>query len=311
MEFRSLRHVSSVLLAAAWLGTPALAPAPASAAAIAEIGQAFIGLRLGDGIIAGSFVTPGPGEIALSLAAAPPTVTTATTGDGAVSHATVIDTHPGRAGAGVTAAARVTDQGTALLDLAVTLTATLRNDGARSFDALLVMLAFSAVTPTGGPVLGAALSGLGAPFTTSGQTIALAFDTTREAARAASRLGGPQASDAHACTTEAAGSPGGAIVVDTLPSAGRACGVGSANVSEDFLLLADFDPGETREFSWSIGITVEAFTIDAITAVPEPATLALLAAGLLGLGAARVGAARVGPARAGRRRCLTADTRAS
>lgn len=276
---------ASVLLAASWLAAALIAPAPVRAAAIAEIGEAFLGLGVGHGMVGGGgFVTPAPGEITLSLTAAPPSVTSATTGDGTVSHATVIDTRPGSASASVTAAARVGDQGTALLDLAVTLTATLRNDGARSFDALLVMLAFSAVAPTGGPVLATGLSGVAQPIV-AGQTIALAADTTREAARAASRLSGPQADDAHACTTEAAHSPGGGIVVMPVPPAGRACAVASPDLSEDYLLLAGFDPGETAQFSWTVGITVEAFTIASLTAVPEPTALTLLAGGLLGLAA--------------------------
>jgi hypothetical protein len=249
-------------------------------------------------VIGGAFVTPGAGEIGLSLTATPTVMTEARSGDGSVSHDAVITKRQGGASAAVTAAARTGADGTALLDLAVTLTATLSNTGARSFDSLLVMLAFSAVTPTTGPALAAALSSLGQPFAATGQTIAIALDTTREAARAASRVSGPQAGDAHACTTEAAASPGGAIVVDTLAPSGRACGVASADVSEDFLLLTDFSPDETQDFTWTIGITVEAFTWAALTAVPEPAALALFGIGALGLAAAR-------------RRCLTGGARAS
>lgn len=280
-----MRDVSRALLAAAVLA--ALPTTPARSAAIAEIGQAFLGLSVGQGLLGGSFIIPGAGEIGLSLTATPTVMTEARSGDGSVSHDTVIIHRPGRASAGVTAAARTGADGTALLDLAVTLTATLSNTGARSFDSLLVMLAFSAVTPTTGPALAAALSSLAQPFAASGQTIAVALDTTREAARAASRVSGPQAGDAHACTTEAAASPGGAIVVDTLAPAGRACGVASADVSQDFLLLADFAPGDTQDFTWTIGITVEAFSRGALTAVPEPATLGLLGIACLGLAAAR------------------------
>jgi hypothetical protein len=284
------------LLAASLLA--ALPAAPARSAAIAEIGEAFLGLSVGQGVIGGSLVTPLAGEIGLSLTATPMVITEARSGDGHVSHDAVVTERQGRASAAVTAAARTGSSGAALLDLAVTLTATLSNSGARSFDSLLVMLAFSAVAPTTGPALSSAFGGLAQPFAASGQTIALALDTTRETARAASRVSGPQAGDAHACTTEAAASPGGAIVVDALAPSGRTCGVANADVSEDFLLLADFSPGETQDFTWTIGITVEAFTQGTLTAVPEPAALGLLGLGALGLAVAR-------------RHCLTGGARAS
>ncbi len=147
------------------------------------------------------------------------------------------------------------------IDLVVTLRATVSviNETGFDIDALVMRTVFSAFNP-GGPGIGA-----------------LVDDTSREFARFESSLSGPGVDDFRSCDTRSG--PGDSNQTFPQPAPANACGVFSPSGLGSEFTIADLANGEENISLYTLTFTLEAESI------PEPSTLAGLAAGLIGLAA--------------------------
>lgn len=137
------------------------------------------------------------------------------------------------------------------------------------FDSVVFLTDFSAFNP-GGSQVGAKVD-----------------DINLEFARFTSSQSGPGIGDSHSCDTRM---PGGSYF-QFVPPNGVECGVTSPDSSQGDFTLLNFDNGETLRQTFTLSLDLEVNS-----ALPEPATIAMLIAGLLGL----AGLKRVASRHAGR-----------